>query len=133
MRTEIPMEYDENDRVTWIKGSSPSDWWYENSQAVFGPVHAKQLDSQQRQDRDGQANLYYYDHPRTLAFHWSGNPDEKVEVSFGGDHEEPAWFFDYRTHAEHLDVNVARPTVYQTMIAEFAATCVAWIEKQETV
>lgn len=78
-------------------------------------------------DGDGQANLYYYDEPRLLAFHWNGDASQPVEVSYGGDHEPPRWEFDFMQHREPRLIIAGT----RSMVLAFQYACDRWVEAKE--
>ena len=93
--------------------------WYERSKSDPGEVP-----DQPQQDADGTASLYYYDQARSLAFHWTGRAGHKIEVSQGGDHEDPVWAFDPPT--EPLG-----SFGFHGHVMAFQMACEVWISQVE--
>lgn len=106
---------------------SKIDEWYERAESRYGPVMRAHSSIQPHQDADGTANLYYFDKERSLAFHWTGNPEHMVEVSQGGDHEQARWWFDFMAYGAAS----RSENTYLAATEEFKASCDAWIKKVE--
>ncbi len=83
--------------------------------------------SDMTQGIDGTPALYYFDHPRLLAFLWSGNYNAPIEVSFGGFGEPVVWKFNFY---DHRPSSAGIAGTYGLTTA-FALVCQDWMLAKE--
>jgi hypothetical protein len=116
----IDREFLQDQGADALSTSLLREWWGARSEA------STHVPSRHSQDADDHANLYFYNARRLLAFHWQGDVTRPVEVSFGGDHEQPSWVFRFQDHRPRRVIAGTH-----TLVQAFEKTCKNWINATE--